>query len=415
MGTTAKKTTAADKKINEFLTRAEINEAARPGEEFEDAQSRLMAERKKQSVAAGERQEWLDNVDRMPVWKNGFSALPNGLVRSAVFTSANHQSSGERQYRRSETLTVIGPGEVHYTGDELRQDDKSLLLVLTDLMRKEHGNKPLQKGAAFTIDTNAHRLLKAMGWTVNPRSYERLRSGFTRLNATEMLVLSNADAAIGQQKGRGFSIIQDYDFDTPRTLTVRMPHAYFEVLRQGFTLVNMDVYHSLPVGISRWLYTYVVSHKKQQKISVTALIKHAGLKAPTTSKDLAKRRQLIREAVRRLIMAGVLRNGGIDATDRFYYERTANAKKAPATIAREKAEAERAEAEEAEREYREGVRVAEQIEAEAERAKQEALDEAEEAEIEARETTVLTVPGEFSMLTDEQIAAANQHPINLIE
>jgi len=363
MGNTSKNTTANPGKVlNDFLTRHEVDQNARPGESREEAEKRLMAERQKQSVKQGEKQEWLDTVDRMPVWKNGFSALPHGLVRSAVFSSANHTTTSQRRYHLNTVLSVIGPGEIRYTGQELRQDDKHLLLALTDLMRREHGNKPLVDSEAFSVTTNASKLFKVMGWLRNARSYKRLRDSLSRLNATEMLVVSNAAAAMADQKGRGFSIIQDYDFE-PRSLTVRMPHTYFKALATGFTLVNMAVFESLPVGFARWLHTYVCSHKDQKKISLTALINHAGLSAPTNSTELAKRRQTIRQAITELVRAGVLRNGGIDKTDRFFYQRTPDALKAPATIAKARAEREAQEARELQEQAEADKKRFEQVEA----------------------------------------------------
>jgi len=98
----------------------------------------------------------------------------------------------------------------------------------------------------------------------------------------------------------------------------------------------MNVLKTLPAGFTRWLYTYVLSHKDQKKISVLAIIRHAGLVEPTTSADLARRRQIIRKAGINLVSSGVLAEARIDNTDRFEYRRSADALKAPNLIQQEK-------------------------------------------------------------------------------
>jgi len=159
----------------------------------------------------------------------------------------------------------------------------------------------------------------------------RLREAMSRLNATELLVLKNPAANIEDQEGRGFSIVQDYDF-SPRKLTVRMPHAYFKVLAQGFTLVNLDTYKSLPYGFTRWLYTYVLTHEKQRNVSLNALISHSGLTVPKTANDRGKRRQTIRTAIAHLKAAGVLYEGGLWSGDTFTYTRADGARSKPQAI-----------------------------------------------------------------------------------
>jgi hypothetical protein len=325
----------SDKFLSEFVTRQEIREEARRGKQFEETETRLMKGKQKKSVMLGELQKWIDESPRMPVWKNGFSALPNSLVRSSVFRSASNKTNKNRPSLMRKKLSVLGPGEVFYSGFEMRQDDKDVLLALTDRARREHGGKPLTPNGFFEVTVTKYTFLRELGWSQNSRNRDRLEDCLTRLESCQLRLISSADMARDEQEGKTCSFIGQHVF-TAKKLTIPMPHRYFEMLSKGFTLVNMNVLKTLPAGFTRWLYTYVLSHKDQKKISVLAIIRHAGLVEPTTSADLARRRQIIRKAGINLVSSGVLAEARIDNTDRFEYRRSADALKAPNLIQQEK-------------------------------------------------------------------------------
>ena len=57
----------------------------------------------------------------LPDWPESYRALPNEILRSALFNCRNRNLS--RKFMKEVEIAVIGDGQVIYRGEELRQDD----------------------------------------------------------------------------------------------------------------------------------------------------------------------------------------------------------------------------------------------------------------------------------------------------
>ena len=67
----------------------------------------------------------------LPEWPDGQRAMPNELLRSALFTCRNRNHP--RRFMKDEEIAVIGDGQVIYRGEELRQDDELVWMHLMHL------------------------------------------------------------------------------------------------------------------------------------------------------------------------------------------------------------------------------------------------------------------------------------------
>jgi len=210
----------SDKFLSEFVTRQEIREEARRGKQFEETETRLMKGKQKKSVMLGELQKWIDESPRMPVWKNGFSALPNSLVRSSIFRSASNKTNKNRPSLMRKKLSVLGPGEVFYSGFEMRQDDKDVLLALTDRARREHGGKPLTPNGFFEVTVTKYTFLRELGWSQNSRNRDRLEDCLTRLESCQLRLISSADMARDEQEGKTCSFIGQHVFTAKKPWSI---------------------------------------------------------------------------------------------------------------------------------------------------------------------------------------------------
>src|SRR3974390_1604852 len=57
----------------------------------------------------------------LPDWPEGQRAMPNEILRSALFNCRNRKQP--RMFMKDIEIALIGDGQVIYRGEELRQDD----------------------------------------------------------------------------------------------------------------------------------------------------------------------------------------------------------------------------------------------------------------------------------------------------
>jgi DNA-binding transcriptional LysR family regulator len=248
-----------------------------------------------------------------PVWKSETRAMPNVVVRSSLFTARNPKTP--RVYRDSEVLAVIGPGEIRYTGKELRQDDEDVLLCLVNQARKLFGNSDLASAEnRYRVPFNRGALIAELGWTRNARSYQRLRSCLTRLKATELMVKVSAMDA-----GHAVSLLAEYAWREDE-YWVEIPSLFFRLYGNQYTSVFWEQRQQLPAGLARWLMGYCLSHRDPLPIKMETVARGAGLKVPATKTERLNLRRSIKGACEKLKQAGVLLEAGL-FDDKFIYEK----------------------------------------------------------------------------------------------
>lgn len=116
-------------------------------------------------------------------WGDDMRAMPNDLLRTAVFTTRNKRVP--RDVRQNYPVFVLHKGvEVTYTGIELRADDDELVWQqVLEYAKHEVVGAPV----SFTF----YELCKDLGWSINGRYYDRAEACLTRLQATALQFVSN--------------------------------------------------------------------------------------------------------------------------------------------------------------------------------------------------------------------------------
>lgn len=116
-------------------------------------------------------------IVQLPLWPETMRGLPNAVARSALFTV--NYSDPRVNYSRQVIASQEGI-DIVYTGEELRTDDEDVLLQLIHLARLQ----PIGEPVTFA----SHAIIKALGWTINTRSYERLYDTIVRMRATNVTI-----------------------------------------------------------------------------------------------------------------------------------------------------------------------------------------------------------------------------------
>jgi hypothetical protein len=203
----------------------------------------------------------------LPEWPDGQRALPNEILRSALFTCRNRNQP--RKFLKDEEIAVIGDGQVIYRGEELRQDDELVWMHLMHLIKK----LPLGDCVEFT----PYAFLKALGWPIKGQNYERLRISLSRMQATALRMQSKR-----LQCFISISLIQKFLSRNDRNENLSRWQVWvgkeMRVLFDEDFLTRMawETRRSLPDGISSKLFGYWASHRTPFPVKIETLAKLCG-------------------------------------------------------------------------------------------------------------------------------------------
>ena len=208
----------------------------------------------------------------LPDWPEGQRAMPNEILRSALFNCRNRKQP--RMFMKDIEIALIGDGQVIYRGEELRQDDELVWLHLMHLMKK----LPLGECVDFT----PYSFVKTIGWPMKGQSYERLRISFSRMQATAIRIQS-------KRLGCFISVSLILKFRSRNEQNENLPRWQVwvgEEMRLLFdeeflTRMNWELRKSLPDGIASKLFGYWASHRQPYLVKLATLVQLCGSEMDT--------------------------------------------------------------------------------------------------------------------------------------
>ena len=198
----------------------------------------------------------------LPEWPEGQRAMPNEILRSALFNCRNRREP--RRFMKEEEIAVIGDGQVIYRGEELRQDDELVWLHLLHLVKKI----PLGECVEFT----PYSFVRALSWPVKGQSYERLRICLSRMQATAIRIQSKRLGCFVS-----VSLIQMFRSKNERMENLTRWQVWVgKEMRLLFdeeflTRMNWETRKSLPDGIASKLFGYWASHREPFPVKISTL------------------------------------------------------------------------------------------------------------------------------------------------
>lgn len=203
----------------------------------------------------------------LPEWPDGQRAMPNEVLRSALFNCRNRNQ--QRVFLKDIEIAVIGDGQIIYRGEELRQDDELVWLHLIHLAKKV--------ALGECVEFTPYSFVKALGWPIKGQSYERLRTCLSRMQATAIRIHS-------KRLGCFISVSLILKFKSRDENNENMSRWQVwvgEEMRLLFdddflTRVNWETRKSLPDGITSKLFGYWASHRQPYPVKVETLVKLCG-------------------------------------------------------------------------------------------------------------------------------------------
>jgi hypothetical protein len=217
-------------------------------------------------------------VEKLPPWPDSVRAVPNGILRSALFGAV---AKGKRRYIDGEQIAALDGIEINYTGQRLDQGDLDVYESVLHVARMQ----AMGEQCRFT----AYYVLKLLGKTDSGSNRETLHKRLMRLKAN----------AIEVQQGRysyAGGLIDDVyrDTETHEYVLILNPKLRALFAADQFTQVDWKVRHALDgQPLAQWLHGYYASHAQPYPVNVETLLKLSG------SENLEPRssRQKLRKAL----------------------------------------------------------------------------------------------------------------------
>lgn len=244
------------------------------------------------------------DITQLPLWPEAIRGLPNAVARSALFTV--NYTDPRANYHRQVVASQEGINIV-YTGEELRLDDEDVLLQLIHLARLQ----PM--GEAVTFST--YSVIKALGWSINKHSYERLYGSIVRMKATNVTIgFTNAN---GEWKEYHESLIASAEHGGTNHLkradSLWRVHFHKKVLvlfsEASYTYLDWRTRLKLP-PLAKKLHSLYMTHKDPHGMPVATLQTITGSRI----KLLRQFRYKLREALALLVEHKFLTNFVVDPT-----------------------------------------------------------------------------------------------------
>jgi hypothetical protein len=232
---------------------------------------------------------------QLPIWAEPLRAIPNEIVRSALFNAKNHRT--ERRYMKREIICAMGDAEITYTGQELRQNDETVWLQVLHLARLT--------SLGTTLRVKRLPFLKSIDWGWDKSSYEQLHACLDRLSATNLEIKSSR-----LKRSVGVSLVRKYRLnDITKEMQIEV-EPEIQALFSGnhYTLSDWEQRLALPNGIATWLHAYYASHSDPYPIKLETIARHAGVQF-SRKNDLLR---AVKKAHDELVIAGSLLKYSID-------------------------------------------------------------------------------------------------------
>jgi hypothetical protein len=230
---------------------------------------------------------------QLPLWPERVRGLPNALARSALFCAGTPKIPREN-LKQKEIYSIKGI-TIHYTGEELRNDDdEDVFLQVTHLARLQ----PLGERVEFS----AHSMLKALRWDTGSAGYKRLRTVLTRLQATAVMV-----SAEGMERGYSGSLLRSFAWDKTRWSVEMDPKIICLFGTTQYTRLEWEQRMRL-APLAKKLHAYYVTHRDPYPLRVETIRDLCGSRI----RELSQFRPTLRLALKRLVEVGFLTSWTLD-------------------------------------------------------------------------------------------------------
>lgn len=185
-------------------------------------------------------------VIQLPLWPEDKRGTPNCFLRSALFSAI--YGNEDRKNLKNALLAVQGDCSIHYTGEQLAQNDKDFLMVALHLARQH----PLGHVCHF----RGYSFLKMLGRSNSAPNYHWLDATIMRLIATAVKI------RIGQRTFVGSLLTNCKRDEGTDVYKLTFDPEFLKLYgADDWTAIDWETHKRLGRSpLAKWIYDYAVSH-----------------------------------------------------------------------------------------------------------------------------------------------------------
>lgn len=222
-------------------------------------------------------------VIKLPLWPEAVRAVPNGVLRSALFGAIRR---GPRRYLDREKVAALEGVEIEYTGQRLDQGDLDMWECVLHMARSQ----TMGQECRFT----AYAMLKILGKADTGGNREVLHRKLLRLRANAVEMRQGRFSYIGGLLDEVYK-----DNTTQEYVVVINPKLHPLFAADQFTQIDWDVRRTLDgKSLAQWLHGFYASHAEPYPISMATLLRLSGSENIEPRSGRQKLRQAL-EAVKK--------------------------------------------------------------------------------------------------------------------
>jgi len=246
-------------------------------------------------------------IIQLPIWSETIRGFPNVIARSALF-NARRQNTPRNMVKNLLVSTVMDV-RIEYTGEELRQDDQTVLMQLIQLTQWQD----LDDYVVFT----AYSFLKSIGWPTTSHYYNKLLTVIKRLNATGVTVAAGGYVYCGSLI-RYFAYLDEITHEKVQEWKVGLEPKIIKLFEgNAYCHIAWDQRTTLKKPLAQWLQAYYATHKEPYPVKIETIRDLSGSK----SLLLKKFKQTLKSALDELLSVDFLKSYRIGEDGLVYVER----------------------------------------------------------------------------------------------
>jgi TrfA protein len=209
-----------------------------------------------------EQSKLLEQV-QLPLWQDEMRAVPNGILRSALFAAIQ---PGARRYIDGESIAALSGVEIKYTGQQLDQGDLGVWEAVLHVAQEHNlGNR---------CQVSTYKLLRLLGLKDSGNNRKVIYKRLTRLVATALQIKQGRYEYIGgliNEAARDDKSGQMYIVLNQKIISL------FQ--RDQYTKIHFELCHTLKRPAAQWLYRFYASHASPYPLLASTIFKYCGSNA----------------------------------------------------------------------------------------------------------------------------------------
>ena len=197
---------------------------------------------------------------RLPAWPDAVRAVPNGVLRSALFGAIGR---GPRRYIAGEDIAALEGVTIRYKGERLDQADLDVWATILHMARSQD----LVDECRIT----SYALLQILGKTDTGGNRKVLETRIERLVATSLTIKQGEGCYMG-------SLVRNAKRGSAQEWVIKLESEIVALFAGStFTQFDWSVRQSLDgQQLAQWLHGFYASHAKPFPYKVETLLKLSG-------------------------------------------------------------------------------------------------------------------------------------------